>query len=241
MSRLATALKRLAEGKFICPVAYPEEFDLLSEEEGREAAEAWLEQVNLRLARLSDEGAFFMAYAFADHEMRLAVREELRTVRSRLHLVVPVLEAIRQAQGQDPRLQPGDTIWESEIAERVRQNAGLEQQVMELRELPGMRAGESANDRVRRMLDYLQKEGYAVLSHPNRHGYQVTGKIEYLYGLLGEIAANTDALSDEGVVDQMQQMRLAESPAQSAEPEGASQSGHVHHDIAQPNAEGREE
>lgn len=59
-------LKRLAEGKFICPVAYPEEFDLLSEEGGRAVAEAWLEQVGLRLARLSDEGAFFMAYAFTE-------------------------------------------------------------------------------------------------------------------------------------------------------------------------------
>lgn len=212
MSRLATTLKYLAEGKFICPVAYPEEFDILCQEEHRVAAEAWLEQVGLRLARLSDEGAFFMAHALADHEMRLSVRDELRNVRSRLHPVVPVLEAIRQAQGQDPRLQPGDTIWESEIAERVRQNAGLEQQVMELRELPGMRTGESANDRVRRMLDYLQKEAYLVLTHPNRHGYQVTGKIEYLYGLLSEIAANSDLLSDEAVVDQMQQFRLHEQP-----------------------------
>lgn len=230
MSRISTALKRLADGKFICPVAYPEEFDLLCEESGRAAAEAWLDQVGLRLARLGDEGAFFMAYAIADHEMRLAVREELRTVRSRLHLVVPVLEAIRQAQGQDPRLQPGDTIWESEISERVRQNAGLEQQVMELRELPGTRTGESANDRVRRMLDYLQKEGYAVLAHPSRHGYQITGKIEYLYGLLGEIAANTDALSDEGVVDQVQQLRLAEAPDQAEQPHRG--------DATDPTAEG---
>lgn len=105
---------------------------------------------------------------------------------------------------------------------------------MELRELPGIRTSESANDRVRRMLDYLHKEGYVVLTHPNRHGYQVTGKIEYLYGLLSEIAANTDALSDEGVVDQMQQMRLAEQS------EGVDQPDQAPQDLSPPDAEGRE-
>jgi hypothetical protein len=116
MSKLASTLKSLLAGEFICPVAHPASYDMLIEEEHRAATEAWVGLLGLRLVRLSEEGAFFLAPEVADAEARSAVRDSLRNVRATLSPVVPVLEAIRQAQGQDAHLQPGLTLWESELA-----------------------------------------------------------------------------------------------------------------------------
>jgi len=209
MSKLASTLKSLLAGEFICPVAHPAGYDLLCEEEHRAAAEAWVEQLGFRLVRLSDDGAFFLAPEVADTEARAAVRESLRNVRSTLWPIVPVLEAIRQAQGQDSHLQPGLTLWESELAERVRLTPALEQQVMELA-LPGMRLDANSNDRISRMLEFLVKERYAMPVPNDSRGYKLTGKIEFLYAVLEVISENTELISDASVVDQ-EQMRLTEA------------------------------
>jgi hypothetical protein len=209
MSQLASTLTALLAGEFICPVAHPVGYALLSEEEHRAVAEAWVAVLGKRLVRLGDEGAFFLAPDIADNEARKAVRESLRSVRVQLSPIVPVLEAIRQAQGQDAHLQPGLTLWESELAERVRLTPALEQQVMEL-SLSGMRLDSSSNDRISRMLDFLEKERYAVKVDEKSSGYRLTGKIEFLYAVLEVIAENSELISDAAVVDQ-EQLRLLEA------------------------------
>ena len=170
MSRLDLALRRLAEGCFVCAVHYPEEYAALQEADGRARAEAWLSAIGYRLARLDAEGAFFMAHAVVTAELRNRLRDELRTVRSRLEPVVGFMETLRQAQGRHPQIHAGDMLWESEISEAVRGSALLERRLLEMREIGGAR---------------------------------VTGKIDYLYQLIGFIAENTTHLSDDAVTDQL--------------------------------------
>ncbi|MCX7257886.1 MAG: hypothetical protein NTZ64_14520 [Polaromonas sp.] len=197
MSRLDLALKRLAEGCFICAVHYPEEYAALQEADGRARAEAWLSAIGYRLARLDAEGAFFMAHAVVTAELRNRLRDELRTVRGKLEPVVGFMETLRQAQGRHPQIHAGDMLWESEISEAVRGSALLERRLLEMREIGGARVTDSAIDRVRRMLAQLQNDGYLVETNPTNKGYRVTGKIDYLYQLIGFIAENTTQLSDE--------------------------------------------
>ncbi|MFN3731977.1 condensin complex protein MksE [Comamonas testosteroni] len=203
MSALESALKRLAEGQFICQVQFPEEFEALDAPDGRRQADEWLGAIGYRLARLHEEGAFFMAHAIVTNEMRMRFREELRMVRNRLEPAVGFMEALRQAQGRDPRVHAGDMVWESEISEAVRNSSLLEQRIMEMRDISGLRPTDSVNDRVRRMLEHLRAEGYLVESNPTNRGYQLTGKVDYLYQLIAFIAANTPQLSEDDVSDQV--------------------------------------
>lgn len=204
-----SALKRLAEGCFICQFNYPDEFAALLDPDGRSRAETWLSEIGYRLARLNDDGAFFMAHAIVTGEMRARLREELKSVRGRLEPMVGFMETVRQAQGRDPQIHAGDMIWESEISEAVRASATLERRLSEMRDISGARVTDSAIDRVRRMLAQLQAEGYVVETNPAVKGYQVTGKIDYLYQLIGFIAANSTQLADDEVVDQIDpQIRL---------------------------------
>lgn len=209
MSRLESALKRLAEGCFVCEVRYPEEFATLQETDSRNRAEEWLSAIGYRLARLNEDGAFFMAHAVVTSELRTRVREELKSVRNRLEPLVGFMETLRQAQGRHPQIHAGDMLWESEISEAVRGSALLERRLLDMREIGGARVTDSAIDRVRRMLTHLQSDGYIVETNPVNKGYQVTGKINYLYQLIGLIAENTAHLSDDAVVDQIEmQSRL---------------------------------
>ena len=218
MSTLETALKRLAEGRFVCEMRYPEEFAVLQESEGRRRADAWLSAIGYRLARLSEDGAFFMAHAVVTPGLRLRLRDELRAVRGKLEPVVGFMETLRQSQGRSPHIHAGDMLWESEISEAVRASPLLERRLLDMREIGGARVSDSAIDRVRRMLAHLQNEGYIVETNPTSKGYQVTGKIDYLYQLIGFIADNTAQLSDDDVVDRIDtQARLdGDAPGQEA-------------------------
>ena len=216
MSTLETALKRLAEGRFVCELRYPEEVAVLQESEGRRRADAWLAAIGYRLARLSEDGAFFMAHAGVTPALRLRLRDELRAVRGKLEPVVGFMETLRQSQGRSPHIHAGDMLWESEISEAVRASPLLERRLLDMREIGGARVSDSAIDRVRRMLAHLQNEGYIVETNPTSKGYQVTGKIDYLYQLIGFIADNTAQLSDDDVVDRIDtQARLdGDAPGQ---------------------------
>jgi len=214
MSTLESALKRLAEGRFVCEMRYPEEYAALQEAEGRRRAEDWLAAIGYRLARLGDEGAFFMAHAVVTPALRLRLREELRAVRGKLEPIVGFMETLRQSQGRSPHIHAGDMLWESEVSEAVRASPLLERRLLDMREIGGARVSDSAIDRVRRMLAHLQAEGYIVETNPTSKGYQVSGKIDYLYQLIGFIADNSAQLSDEEVVDRIDpQGRLDGEPA----------------------------
>lgn len=212
MSRLESALKRLAEGCFVCPYHYPDEFEALQEASMRRLAEEWLERIGYRLARLSEDGAFFMAHAIVTNEMRASLREEMRLVRSKLDPIVRFLEVLREAQGRDPHIHPGDMLWESEISEAVRSNSRLERTLSEMREINGARSSDSSIDRVRRVLEQLVKTGYIVETNVTNKGYQVTGKVQYLYQLLNFINENTPLLSDDGVVDSIDTQTRLDTP-----------------------------
>lgn len=233
--KLESALKRLAEGAFVCGVSYPDEYDALKTEQGQREADEWLGKIGYRLARLSDDGAFFMAHAVATLELRVGLRDEMRSVREQLDPIVGFLEVLRQAQGRDPHIHPGDMLWESEIYEAVRSQSLLERRLNDMRDIGG-RLTEGAFDRVRRVLERLEKEGYLVQAHAAMKGYQVTGKILYLYQLLALIAENTPLLSDDSVVDTIDpQTRL--DATEEAEPKPLGADGASPTDEASPPAQ----
>ncbi|WP_288251606.1 hypothetical protein [uncultured Hydrogenophaga sp.] len=206
--RLETALKQLAAGEFVCSVRFPDEFALLSSEEGRQKAEQWLSAIGYRLVQLGEEGAFFMAYAILDVDAKSKVREELKTLRDRLTPAVMFLETLRQAQYRAAQLQPGDEVIHSEVLERVRTNALLDRRIAEMKDVYGSRATESTSDRLTKILDLLEQDGYLTLTSSSFKVYRVTGKISYLYQLLAFMAENLPEMADGEMSDQMDERQI---------------------------------
>lgn len=217
--RIESALKQLAAGEFVCSVRFPDEFDALRSPEGHQKAKEWLEAIGYRLAQLGEDGAFFMAYDYLDVEGKGRVREELRGLRDRLQPVVSFLETLRQAQSRGVQLQPGDEIVHSEVMEAVRLSALVGRRLSEMKDVHGSRANESASDRLGRILDLLEQEGYLTLTNVNFKTYRITGKITYLYQLLAFMAEHLPEMAESSVVDQMEERQTTIDDA-ATQPEG---------------------
>jgi polyhydroxyalkanoate synthesis regulator phasin len=196
MSFLTSAFKKLAQGEFICPQRFPDEYDALSNEQGQKAAEEWLAAIGYRLARLSDEGAFFMAHSTVTAEMRAQLREEMRVIRKELHPYIAILEAIRQSQGRDPRVHAGDMLYVSEIAEEARKSTMLENRIQEMRDISHAKLDDKTPQRIQRMLQELENAGYLDQTQEASGGYRITGKIDYLYQMIALITANAPQLAE---------------------------------------------
>lgn len=204
MSRLESTLKKLSTGTFICDTHYSDEYEFLQDKGNFRKVEEWVEAAGYRLTRLSDEGAFFLAHGVVTHELRVKLREEMRLVRNKLEPFVGFMETIRQAQGRHPQIHPGDMIFLSEISEIVRGSSMLDRRLQDMT-FTGTRTGESTQDRIQKMFNQLADEGYIFESNAIHKGYCVTGKIEHLYKLISFIAVNTKHLSDDEVIDQIDQ------------------------------------
>ncbi|SOE34081.1 condensin complex protein MksE [Delftia acidovorans] len=202
---LSSALKALAAGEFICNLRYPDEFEALEDPAGRLGAEQWLQGIGYRLAQLGEDGAYFMAHAILTAELRAQLREEMRAVRSRLQPVVSIMEAIRKTQGRAPRVHAGDMLYVTEIAEAARASSMLETQIMEMREVSGLKATDKLVTRIQRMLEELEREGYVHETNPTAGGYRITGRIEYLYQLIDYISIHAPQLAEDGLKDQIEQ------------------------------------
>lgn len=211
--KLTSALKLLTAGEFVCPIRFPDEFEVLDTPEGRERAEAWLGEVGYRLCQLEDGGAFFMAFNSLDHEQKTQVRDQFRSLRDTLQPAVRFLETVRQAQGRGEQLQPGQEVVQSALMEAVRGSTSLDRRLQQMKDVYNSRVGEASTDRLARILELLEKDGYLHLANPSHMVYIVTGKIRFLYQMLAVMAEYTPAMSDAEEQQQPEQMDLDGSGA----------------------------
>lgn len=222
MARLEVALRLLIEGQFVCRHRFPDEFEALVKPQGKEQAARVLEAIGRRLCQLEGPeheggGAFYMAYADVDTELRGKLREDLRSIRQVLHPTVSFLETVRLAQDRGRVLQPGETIFLDEMQRSVRENQALDQRLKELREVHNARGEEDAPTRLLRVLGELVKQGYLMETGSTHRSWIVTGKLQYLYAMLAFLTEHMPQLKEDAPVEQgAQQLDLQEQPAVSA-------------------------
>jgi hypothetical protein len=181
----ARVLKLLLAGEYICPVRYRMEFELLGDTSEREEVDAWLLSLGMRLARLGDEGAFFLAHDHIGQKEITQVKNELLKFRDEYGPAVLLLDFIRQADAGRVQLSPGEYIVLYQLEAAVSQSSMLETQLKGLLGVITNAAMRNTNhENLRRLLDHLARDGYVVLANKDTGAYQVTGKIEQLYAVL---------------------------------------------------------
>jgi hypothetical protein len=181
----ARVLKLLLAGEYICPVRYRMEFELLGDISEREEVDAWLLSLGMRLARLGDEGAFFLAHDHIGQKEITQVKNELLKFRDEYGPAVLLLDFIRQADAGRVQLSPGEYIVLYQLEAAVSQSSMLETQLKGLLGVITNAAMRNTNhESLRRLLDHLARDGYVVLANKDTGAYQVTGKIEQLYAVL---------------------------------------------------------
>lgn len=181
----AKVLKLLLAGEYICSVRYRTEYELLDDDSEREAVDAWLLSLGMRLARLGDDGAFFLAYDYIGPKETTQVKNELLKFRDEFGPAVLLLDFIRQTDAGRVQLSPGEYIVLYQLEAAVSQSSMLETQLKGLLSVITNAAMRNTNhENLRRLLDHLARDGYVVLANKDTGAYQVTGKIEQLYAVL---------------------------------------------------------
>lgn len=197
----ARLLKLLLEGAYICPVRYRDEYTLLEDDDEQEAIDTWLESLNMRLARLGDDGAFFMAPAYIGMKDVAQVKSELTRFRDEYGPAVLLLDFIRQTDAGRLFLSPGEYIALYELDAAVSESTMLESQLKGLQGIISAASSRNTNhESLRRLLEHLAKDGYVVLTNKDSGTYQVTGKIEQLYAVL-QFLDEHKVIADEEVND----------------------------------------
>jgi hypothetical protein len=185
MRELQEPLKALMAGEFICPIAFPSAYRILESEAAQEEARQWLGNVGLELSRVGEDGPFFASYARADAEARSRVREDFKRFRDKHEPAIRLLDAIRQAAGPSTMLAPGELLVASKLTTSINESTALARLLDEVtRLISGAKTTHTYAERVRRLLEHLEREGYLKRTDAPTETFVVTGKVSYLYELL---------------------------------------------------------
>lgn len=182
-------LEALLGGQFICPIMFPVEYEDLSET--HEAVSQWLQPLGKRLARIGNDGAFYMAPDMIGVEDVKRVRKEMQDYRDIYGPAIRALGLIRQCDADDLTLTPGDYISAGAIETAINANPALESHLNGIGGfIRRFVLRNSIRDRVDAVLQHLADEGFLKLIDKDRSSYRVTGRIEQLWAVIEFIAEN---------------------------------------------------
>lgn len=200
----ATVLQQLLAGEFICPIAFAPEYEQLQDEGLRAEVETWLDKLHMRLSRLGDDGAFFMAPAQLQPAQLNRVKDELLRFRDVYGPWIRMLNLIRQAK-EGFNCVMGDYLQVAELETAINESATLETQLRSLHGvITNVAARHSNREFLKRLLEHLKSDGLLIVVNPQSETYQVTGKIDQLHAVL-EFIAEHEAVITSAADDQRQE------------------------------------
>lgn len=177
-------LRLLTQGLFVCPIAYESEYLWLSDSENRAKVDQWLGNINMRLARTHDDGAFFTAPLTLQSSDIARVRDSLKQFRDTYGPMVRMFNLVRESK-PDFGCASGDFVQLAEIEHAVNESPILEGQLRSLIAIISKTSQRFSNREVlKRMLETMREAGFLVLANAQNETYRVTGKIDHLHAVL---------------------------------------------------------
>jgi hypothetical protein len=198
-------LELLLKGEYVCEYAFPDAWRSLENVADREAVNAWLGRLGMRLARVGDTGAFFMAPETVTEKVSTRLRAELRDFRDTYGPALKMLDFIRQSNGEMALCAPGERIQLVGLEGQVTNSTTLAAQLQDLVQTTIHAASTrfTVRENLRKLMDHLASDGYAILADRATETYQVTGKVEQLYAVLTFLDENK-VIDDQEVHDQLE-------------------------------------
>jgi len=185
-------LRCLLDANYICEYAFPQEYAYLTSDSDDAFVNEWLSAIDMRLARVGDDGPFFMAPQTLSTEDNARIRDEFLRFRDVYGPAIRMLQVIRNAKDEFS-LNPGEYIQHAELAQKINETAALAEQ---LRSLVGIIRETDARytnaELVKRLLEHLRKDGYVVIVDAATEMYRSTGKVMQLTQVLRFLGENPE-------------------------------------------------
>ncbi|MAG64980.1 MAG: hypothetical protein CMK74_03795 [Pseudomonadales bacterium] len=178
---------------FICPMTYPELFQLLREDDFAREVSQVLNPLGYSLSQVGDSESpevFFCALLdVEDSRQRQHAEKRLLEIRDQIGAFIEFFRLVDNA-GQSSVVSGGEVSFSRLLAAIENHPPYLDQ----LRDLQGLKLFESSRnakdhaDRLSRVLKVMQDQGYIVRRSTDSTVYAFTGKMAYLQRIMGWLA-----------------------------------------------------
>jgi hypothetical protein len=186
-----TVVKLLLQGEFICAYSHPDSFHYLQQAEQHEKVDAFLMQLNYRLAHTQQKLAFYAAYQRINEAARNDIRKVFQQFRYELHPVIEWLALMMDVTQPDNAIMTGELLYFAKLLQGFEHNAALAERLNGFAKFKGFSGTDSTlKTRLEKLLNNLTEWGYLVLVDKDSLIYQVTGKLDYFYQALDFIRDN---------------------------------------------------
>jgi len=185
----------LLAGNYICPIAFPQEYDYLLDEANRSYTNEWLGGLDMRLARVGVDGAFFMAPVVLQPQHVTKIRDDILRYRDTYGPYLQMLQLIREGS-PDFTFTPGEFVSLATLMQSVSESATLDSRLRSMA-LFIRDAQQRFNQRelIKKLLDHLKADGYLILANATSEIYQLTGKVDQIKSVLHYLAENSEIVS----------------------------------------------
>ncbi|MBL1264238.1 condensin complex protein MksE [Methylomicrobium sp. RS1] len=174
----------LLSGHFICPTAFPDAFEYLSQADNADKINAFLKPLDRELLNMDGE-LYYAAYTVVDDSNRTAVREAFSEIRSQLRPIVEWMDMVMTALGQDMPIRARDEIRLHQLLQAIEHEPSLSEQLSRLTQLTLFKTSKTGlNDQLSWVLQKLEQAGFLVRPNPQASVYIATGKINYLHQVI---------------------------------------------------------
>jgi hypothetical protein len=174
----------LLSGHFICPTAYPDAFEYLSQPANADKINAFLQPLERELLNLDGE-LFYAAYTVVDDSNRAAIRDAFSETRSQLRPVVEWMDMVMTALGQDMPIRARDEIRLHQLLQAIEHEPSLSEQLNRLTQLTLFKTSKTAiAEQLSWVLQKLEQSGYLARPNAQASVYIATGKINYLHRII---------------------------------------------------------
>lgn len=175
----------LLSGEFICPTAFPDAFDYLSQKDSFKKVAAFLAQLDRELCVLDGDEIFYAAYSVVDDSNRSKIKEAFSEIRSQFRPVVEWMDMVMTAMGQDMPIRARDEIRLHNLLGAIEREPSLCEQMNRLTQTSLFRTNKTnIADQLSWILQKLEQTGYLVKPNPQATLYIVTGKMNYLHQII---------------------------------------------------------
>lgn len=177
-------VEALLSGYFICPTAYPDAFEYLSQSTNADKINTFLKPLDRELLNLDGE-LFYAAYTVVDESNQTAIREAFSEIRSQLRPVVEWMDMVMTALGQDMPIRARDEIRLHKLLQTIEHEPSLSEQLNRLTQLTLFKTNKTViAEQLSWVLQKLEQNGYLAHPNPQASVYIATGKINYLHSLI---------------------------------------------------------
>jgi hypothetical protein len=174
----------LLSGHFICPTAYPDAFEYLSQPANADKINAFLQPLERELLNLDGE-LFYAAYTVVDDSNRAAIRDAFSETRSQLRPVVEWMDMVMTALGQDMPIRARDEIRLHQLLQAIEHEPSLSEQLNRLTQLTLFKTSKTTiAEQLSWVLQKLEQSGYLARPNAQASVYIATGKINYLHKII---------------------------------------------------------